>query len=696
MAEVASAHSALTEDLKSEIQESYRAWLGNRGFKPRRGQREMIALIARALTHHEDRVCVVEAGTGTGKTAAYCLAAIPIAQALDKRVVIATATVALQEQVAFRDLPDLERHAGLEFTSTLAKGRGRYICLKRLDDRIAYDASHEAPLFAPPQAGEVSVYRRFQSSFADGSWDGDLDSWEEGVESATWAPVTNDRAGCTAGRCGYYHQCPFFKARQEASEADVVVANQDLVLADLTLGGGIVLPDPAETIFVLDEAHHLPDKTRSHFTVNARLKASREWLGQLEANMDAMAQRFNRPRALERAVERLAAEGADLGRLLADAEAMLRDLPFTMRDERTHVHRFPHGDVPAEVAELAQPLGVAFGTVGRTLGEVQEDLEGVLAGDLEWDNAEHAETWLPAIGQLAARAGAAEALFADYGATDARHAARWASRRVFEASDDIDLASAPLDPGGLLSDALWDTCYGAVATSATLCALGTFDRFLDNAGLAADTQAARILSPFDFPRLAAFTVPRMRSAPNDPMAHTEELAALLPELLEQELSALALFTSWRQFNAVADSLPRKLLERCHLQNTASKQQLLEDHRDAVDAGEPSYLFGLASFAEGVDLPGDYCRHVIIAKIPFAVPDDPVDEAVAEWLEAQGRNPFMELMVPDASLRLVQACGRLIRSDKDTGRITLLDRRIVTRRYGEALLRALPPYRLELG
>ncbi len=685
----------LTDELKAEIQDAYRNWLGSRGFKPRRGQRQMIADIARALTADEDRRCVIEAGTGTGKTVAYCLAAIPIAKALGKRVVISTATVALQEQVVLRDLPDLQRHAGFDFTFILAKGRGRYVCLKRLDDRLAFSDQREAPLFTPPAAEDLDIYRRLQAAFADGTWEGDLDSWTEGLPRKAWTPITNDRAGCGAGRCGYYRQCPFFKARRQVAEADVVVANHDLVLADLSMGGGVVLPPPEEAVFVLDEAHHLPEKTREHFTRNARLRTSKDWLGQVAASIDTMNRRFNQPREIERAAKRLAAENEDLRQLLADVETMAQALPFTRRDQRSEVHRFPLGRIPPPLAERSQSLGKAFGAVADILEELQAALAEAMDQSLNWDNAEQAENWLPAIGQLAGRAIAGAGLFGDYGADAQRSAARWAARLAAEDGDEVEFASAPLDPGDILGTTLWDACYGAVATSATLCALGKFDRFLENAGLAADTRQSRIPSPFDFPRIATFSVPPMRSDPSDAATHTQELASMLPELLALEPSALALFTSWRQFNAVVDSLPKDVLERCHVQDTASKQRLLQAHRQAVDAGENSYLFGLASFAEGIDLPGDYCRHVIIAKIPFAVPDDPVDEAVAEWLESQGRNPFFELSVPEASLRLVQACGRLIRHEDDGGRITLLDRRVVTRRYGQSLLASLPRYRFEM-
>jgi ATP-dependent DNA helicase DinG len=173
------------------------------------------------------------------------------------------------------------------------------------------------------------------------------------------------------------------------------------------------------------------------------------------------------------------------------------------------------------------------------------------------------------------------------------------------------------------------------------------------------------------------------------------VAELLPRLLAAERSALVLFTSWRQLRDVLRRLPDDLVARMKVQGDGSKQALLNAHRAAVDAGQPSILVGLASFAEGVDLPDDYCRHVVIVKLPFAVPDDPIDQAMAEWAEAQGRNAFFDIAVPDVALRLVQACGRLIRHEGDYGRITLLDRRIVNKRYGRALLDSLPDYRREL-
>ncbi len=691
----------LTEAHKEDIQAAYRRWLAGRGFRARKGQRQMIALVARQMASADNRVCVVEAGTGTGKTLAYCLGVIPLALATEKRVVVSTATVALQEQVVLQDLPDLKRHGELDFTYALAKGRGRYVCPKRLQEQLAADPNRQMAMFAQPGEEDMELYRRMWEEFDERKWDGELDSWDEPVAPPVWSAVTTDHRGCSKNRCEHFRECPFFRARAKTRDANVVVANHDLVLADLALGGGVVLPEPEETIFILDEAHHLPEKTQQHFAAQARLRASAGWLEQMSAAVATMAQRFARPPEVVAAATRLTGEVEVAGQLLEQAEQLAEGLEFRGRDEREGVCRFPQGRVPEELRDLAEPLATYFDSMAKTLAELHENLEEVMDGDRPWQNADQAGDWLPVLGTLLHRAEASGALFADYAKPPSEQdelTARWATRIAFQGArqgqTDVELASAPIDPGTILHKALWDACHGAVATSATLCALGSFERFIERSGLDAEVEQMCIPSPFDFPNVATFTVPRMAADAGNFDAHTAELTARLPDLLAQESSALVLFTSWRQFRAVVEALPSELLRHCLLQGERSKRRLLERHRKAIDRGGKSYIFGLGSFTEGVDLPGDYCRHVILAKLPFQAPDDPLDEALAEWLESNGRNPFYEMSVPDTSLRLVQACGRLIRSDTDTGRITLLDRRIVTRRYGRSLLDTLPPYRMD--
>lgn len=691
--------SLLGPTLKEDIQAAYRAWLGARGFRPRRGQREMIATIARTLTGPEPRLAVIEAGTGTGKTAAYALAAIPIGDLLDKTVVISSATVALQEQVVHRDLPDLKTRSGLEFSFALAKGRGRYLCLKRLDDRLKYEGGSETPLFESFDAGSDAggdaqqTYQSMLQAFSERHWDGELDSWSEPVAPELWRTVTTDHRGCSNNKCSYFKQCPFFKARGTLSGCNVIVANHDLLLADLSLGGGAVLPPPEDCIFIIDEAHHLPAKTQQHFSSSARLRSTTIWLDNLTTVFGGMTQRFGRPDALVELATRCAnhqAAGAESLAALADA---VQALDFEPRDDRTSCHRFPLGDIPDDISTLAGAALEQFRRLADDVDRAHELLQAVVKGDVHWERAFEAEDWLPAVGTLHARALATQRVLEEYaraGSSTLAHA-RWANR----IDEDVELVSAPIQPGALLEDALWSRCFAAICTSATLTAVGRFDRFLERSGLN-DALTLRIPSPFDFQRIATLRIPAMRSEPQDFAAHTAEVAELLPDLLEAEASALVLFTSWRQMFAVLDALDDSVRAGIKVQGASAKQALLDAHRADVDAGHHSVLFGLASFSEGVDLPDDYCRHVIIVKLPFSVPDDPLDQAMAEWVEAQGRNAFYDISVPDAALRLVQACGRLIRHEQDWGRITLLDRRILTRRYGRDLLASLPPYRLEVA
>lgn len=692
---------ALTDDLKSRIQEAYRAWLEARGFRARRGQREMIAHIARTCVGEPPRLAAIEAGTGTGKTVAYCLAAIPIAQALEKTLVIASATVALQEQIVERDLPDLAEGSGLDFNFVLAKGRGRYLCVKRLDQILNGGKQQELGLSDASVVDHSLVWRQMMRDFGAGSWNGELDTWEAGVEDVAWRSVTTDHRGCANRKCGFYAQCPFFKARHALGDADVIVANHDLLLADYAFGGGVVLPAPESSILVIDEAHHLPDKTQRHFALSARLAATAVWGDQVNALAGTLAQRMGRPAVLERMAKGLVAECDALKAGMETLGVVAAQLPFAERfrggDSPTEVCRFPHGQVAPALVEAAGLAAAPLARINGALVEMQELLRKAMDGGLDWPNPLEAEDWLAPVGQAEARAAAVRALLEDYaqasdGAAAQGRMVRWASR----SEQDLELVSAPIEPGQLLGEHLWSRCHAAVATSATLTALGRFDRFFERAGLD-EAQGVSISSPFDYPSVAVLSVPQMDADPKDVAGHTAEVAGLLPELLTLEPSALVLFTSWRQMNQVRDALTgHTVMDAAQFQGERSKQAMLKRHLRRVDAGEPSYLMGLASFAEGVDLPGDYCRHVIVVKLPFAVPDDPVDQAIAELAQSRGRNPFMEITVPDAALKLVQACGRLIRDDSDHGRITLLDKRVLTKRYGRALLDSLPPFRREFG
>ncbi|MEM7098079.1 MAG: ATP-dependent DNA helicase DinG [Pseudomonadota bacterium] len=692
----APAHSAthsvhLTDDLKDEIQDAYRAWLAARGFNPRRGQREMIAHVARCVTGDAPRIAVIEAGTGTGKTAGYSLAVIPAARSLGKTVILSTATVALQEQVTLHDIPDLKNNAGLSFSVALAKGRGRYLCLKRLDDHLKYQGQQEMALFEATDSDHVPLYQTMLEAFARGEWDGELDSWPDELPEGAWAGVTTDHRGCSNNRCSFFKQCPFFRARGDLEGTDVIVANHDLVLSDLALGGGAVLPDPEDCIFVLDEAHHLADKTQNHFSARTRLNGTMAWLEQVNTVLGSLAQRFARPQELVSAATDAAVESGALRSALERLLEELQVLDFEPRDDEIDIHRFVMGDIPASVSEKAAAAIPHISKICEVIEKTHDSVQKAVSGETTWPDSHSAEDWLVPVGQLQTRAEATLALLMDYGQGSAFRHARWINR----SDTDMELVTAPIEPGYILKEVLWARAYGAICTSATLSVSGRFDRFMERSGLVPETTQVKIPSPFNFPEIATFRVPKMNSDPRAFEEHSAEVTEMLPDLLQTERSALVLFTSWRQLNNVVRSLPPSISDELLVQGEGAKQVLIRRHKEKIDAGEPSYLVGVASFSEGLDLPDDYCRHVIIVKLPFAVPDDPIDQAIAEWAEARGRNAFYEISVPDAALKLVQSCGRLIRHEGDYGRITMLDTRIVTKRYGQALIQSLPPYRLQL-
>lgn len=708
----------LSEQQKDLIQSSYRQFTAREGYKPRYGQRVMIAEIAKYIGGIEENeeglrksapaVCVVEAGTGTGKTLAYAIAVLPLALDQQRKVVISTATTALQEQVLAKDLPELAAHSGLHFDYALAKGRGRYLCLSKLDQHLQNLGGDQSalPLFlaadAPANELDQSTLEHFLNAYASGDWDGDRDSWEQAIEQDVWRQITTDNQQCSNRRCSYFSTCPYYEARKRWDEADVVVANHDLVLSDLALGGGVILPSPESAFYVFDEAHHLADKALGHFTVAGGLKAMENWLKTLSKSLAELVPFLGQSHPLQRQI-------ADSTQTLEQCHHWLNqayDFIVMQTDwedddgSASKRFRFKEGSIPAALAEMAGELKNHFAAICRLLDALRNEV--TRAVDEKSDcglSKEEGEQWFPVVGGLCNRAEAHFDLWSFYARVAKPGAvpdARWMVFRDQENHSDVWLYGSPLSAGGVLREALWNKSYGAVLTSATLTALGRFDRLAHKTGLPTDSVYHTVPSPFHFADVATLRVPSMRSDPGNSEAHTEELIASLETWLDNHRAVLVLFSSRKQMNDVFYGLDRDLRAEIMTQDDMSKQELVASHKRKIDRGERSILFGLASLAEGIDLPGDYLSHVIIAKIPFSVPNDPLEQSMSEWLESQGRNPFMEIAVPDASLKLIQACGRLIRTEQDRGVITILDRRLLTRRYGGLLVQALPPYKQDFA
>ncbi|GGK82916.1 ATP-dependent DNA helicase DinG [Amphritea balenae] len=705
----------LSDEIKKEIQGSYSQFLESRKLKPRLGQKQMIAEIAKVLggilqddkSHRlgEKHVSVIEAGTGTGKTIGYLLAVLPIAKAQGKKVVLSTATVALQEQLLNKDLPEVAEHASLSVTFGLAKGRGRYFCISKAEQHLdAHGATGQQALYEDEASLRLDTetlefYKSLLNEFASGRWDGDRDNLTQDIDDQDWQPLTSDHHQCTNRRCSNFGACSFFKARKDLDQVECVIANHDIVLSDLALGGGAILPDPAETIYIFDEGHHLADKASNHFSFNLRLKSTERWLNSTAKQLTKMLEQTGTPQLLSDYVKQLQKPGEDLQVVVNNWAELLRpvlmDDSFKRPKER---YRYPGGVVPDEVKQFGLQVEHLAARMATKLEMILDLLKESLDGEGGIDK-QPAELWFPRVGMMVARMQGITGLGRSMGHPDAENGtptARWISLVETAQGYDFECRTAPVSAAEMLRMNLWQHCYAAVVTSATLTALGRFDRLLDDLGLPAETPCFTLASPFDHYNAAELYIPPMKVEANDVELHTQAVVDYLNSELNIASGTLVLFSSWRQMRSVLASLDEKLNNRVLSQGDFSKNEILKRHKKRIDEGEGSIIFGLASFTEGVDLPGDYLTEVIITKIPFSVPDDPVDATMAEWIEQHGGNPFMEWSVPMASVRLTQAAGRLLRTEQDRGRIVLLDRRVVTRRYGRQLLDSLPPFRRNIS
>ncbi len=665
----------------------------------------MIAAIARQLMHSRplEKILAVEAGTGTGKTLAYLLAAVPVARETGKTLVISTGTIALQEQLVNKDIPDAISKAGLSFGYQLVKGRGRYLCQLKLENILATDSNADqmsmylegdTQVFS---ADRLKLYQSMEHALAHSEWDGDRDNWDDAIAEDDWRPLTSDRYQCIGRSCEYVNQCAFFSARNQLDESLVLVANHDLVLSDLALGGGAILPPVEDCIYIFDEAHHLGEKARKHFAARFRLGTAVANLEQMAEMLPRLKNEAGTIKGVSSAADEIQAQVVKLIEQLAPVRNCLAQEMASVDIEARNFgpvrmeKRYANGVLPPELQDIAKSVSTTFTRITGRLELVSDALKPRDSDEAEDPgNTQARSAWFPVIGQWLARIEGAAALWINYGIQGESIAdyARWI--RLHETADDYELFASPIVAGDMLYEQVWSRAAGAVLTSATLTALGSFDRLKLRSGLDEDTACLMLPSPFDYANKSELYIPRDAADPKDPYAHDAWLIEHIPDILDPAMGNLVLFTSARQMDEVYDHLDDDWQKRILVQGSRSKQRLIDLHKKRIDEGVGNTIFGLASFAEGIDLPGKYCEHVLIAKIPFGVPDEPEEEAFAEWVEARGGNSFRDISLADASLRLVQAVGRLLRSESDSGKVTITDNRLLTKSYGRQLLAALPP------
>ena len=702
----------LSDKIKEIIRGAYKTIGENlTNFNPRSQQTFLIAEIAKTLAGEyskERKIITVEAGTGTGKSLAYSLGAIPLALSRDKKVCISTATVALQEQLVDKDLPFLKEHSGLNFTFTLAKGRQRYVCRQKLSQAVSSNQKSASPqvgfTFAEkPQASDIRTLNSMYQALTDGSWLGDIDSWSEHLPHHIWQQVQSDKHSCLKHLAEHSH-CPFHKARETMEQANVLVINHSLLLADLELGGGRILPPPEDTFYIIDEAHHLPKVTRDHSSANVSLKGAVEWLSKMAETGDKMAKLIKSQRAISPALKL----GDDGQELLLEMQKVINFIennkhtyfppseqqktPSNFKKDDEKIYRFENGLIPDTLKNWAEDIQELSKKSLAHINKLYNFLmESVKDGDTQMYLA---EPLLAEAGFLIQRLENLMALWSMYAKTDSDKGApmaRWLETTQGKRQDYL-VSASPIEVGFTLEDKLWSKCEGAVLCSATLLALNSFDHFRFQSGLKNNdgSQYQQVNSPFDYQKNAQLVIAKMKNEPSAPQ-FTDELIEKLPQYIEQGRASLVLFSSYWQMEKVAEQLRDKNKMNIQIQGEHSRQHIIESHKKRCDKDQQSIVFGTQSFSEGLDLPGKYLTNLIITKLPFSVPTSPVEQAQAEYITIKGGNPFMSLSVPETSKKLVQATGRLLRNEQDEGVITIMDKRLVTKRYGKQLLDSLPPY-----
>lgn len=695
----------LSDKIKQIIRTSYKNIGENlTNFNPRKQQTFLIAEIAKTLAGEYDKqrkIITIEAGTGTGKSLAYALGSIPLALSRDKKVCIATATVALQEQLVDKDLPFLKKHSQLNFNFALAKGRQRYVCRQKLNQAVSHDESPQASFtFAEkPQAHDIRTLNKMHKALHDNTWSGDIDSWPEPINHNIWQQIQADKHSCLKHLSEHSH-CPFHKARESMDAAEVIVVNHSLLLADLELGGGRILPSPEDTFYIIDEAHHLPKVTRDHSSASLTIKGALDWLAKLQETGDKIAKLVKSQSAISPSIK-LADDCQDI---ITDMQKVLSFIDNNRRryfPENTEhnsknqpaLFRYENGIIEKDLKNWAEDLTEISKKCLAHLNKLYNLLmESVKDGDTQMYLA---EPLLAESGFMIQRLENFNALWQMYAKTDSEKAApmaRW-MEQIEGKRNDYLLCSSPIEVGFTLEDMLWSKCEGAVLCSATILALNSFDHFRRQAGLKSNdgSQYQKVDSPFDYQNNAQLMIAKMRHEPSA-NEFTDELIEKLPALIKRGKATLVLFSSYWQMDKVVSALRSKSKLSILVQGEQSRQKIIETHKMLVDKAQESIVFGTQSFSEGLDLPGDYLTNVIITKLPFSVPSSPVEEAQAEYIVAKGGNPFMSISVPETSKKLIQATGRLLRNEKDYGIITLMDKRVISKRYGKDLLNSLPPFK----
>jgi ATP-dependent DNA helicase DinG len=690
--------------------------------------------IARGLPHYEHRleqirmaervaetfarggVLAVEAGTGTGKSLAYLVPAIHWSRHTGERVIVSTHTINLQEQLVHVDLPLLAAHLGVPFRAALVKGRANYVCLRKTAEVRA------SPALVLDDA--IAAEIRSLLEWSEATSDGTLADLPLVPRPDAWDVVAAEHDDCLRTRCPEYERCFFYKARKDAAGAELLIVNHHLLLSDLELrtalgddvASGVL---PAATRLVVDEAHHLEDVTTDHFGAEISERRIERLLWRLQhprvrdrgvlpalqqklAFLSAPEDRLTAKSVAKRIEDTLRIKIPELARqaTAAFARLLLEVAPLLPRGAESEEQRLR---VVAEVRE--QPAWKSAEQTVRDLIRAVDGLAEAIEPVLERVSllsASGVEATLFLAKQLEATAARLAATALDLGSFlgDDRELCRWfALRRRGAQAATLILALAPVEAGPLLRDSLFEAFAATVLTSATLTVERRFDYFAARIGLdlllEGTVERQRLDSPYHFADQALIAVPADIPVPDTPGYEPALFEVIARAVEASDGGAFLLFTSHAALARAHEALLPRLRARgfpVWRQGEAGRSAILDRFR----LDRASVLFATDSFWEGVDVRGEGLRLIVIGRLPFRVPNDPIVLARSETIEARGGSAFDDYALPQAVIKLRQGFGRLVRSHDDAGVVLIADSRIARKLYGEVFLSSLPPARLTIG